>query len=132
MALLTKLKFNDTQDEYLVVGFRCRYTRQYNRYRPTSCPACEQMEITVVAPTTDDFLFYEWFVNQNALSGKLCYELPVTSQNAYPEVRTIGFSDATCLSVNEHYDVSRQNRRLLTMVIIPQEITINDINVQHL
>ena len=132
MALLTKLKIQDVKDPYLVVGFHCRYARKHNRYIPISSPACEQIEITVIAPSTDDFLFYEWFINRNMLSGSLSYELPVTSKNAYPEARCIGFTDAKCLSFTEHYDVSSKNRRLLTLMIIPEEVKIDGVNVKHL
>lgn len=132
MALLTKLKFQDVHDPYLVVEFHCSYARKHNRYLPTSSPACEQIEITVIAPGTDDFLFYEWFINQSLLSGSLSYELPVTTTNAYPEARSIEFTDAKCLSFSEHYDVSCKNRRLLTLVIIPEEVKIDNIDVKHL
>ena len=129
MALLTKLKIQDTQGTYLVVGFRCRHAKKHDRYHPISAPVCEQIEITVVAPTTDDFLLYEWFINHNELSGKLSYELPVTVRNASPGTRCIGFTDARCLKFSEHYDVSLKSRRLLTIVIIPRKVTIDGINI---
>jgi len=132
VALLTKLKMQDIQDPYLVVGFRCRYSRKHNGFHPTTSPACEQMEITVVAPENDDFLFYEWFTNRGKLSGSLSYELPVSPQNGSGEKRVIDFSDAGCLSVSEHYDISDRNRRLITVVIVPDEVKIDDINVKHL
>lgn len=132
MALLTKLTIQDVQNEYLVVGFHCTYSRQHNRYVPTSRPTCDQIEITVVAPEKDDFLFYEWFIEQSTLTGKITYELPVTSKNAYPEVRSIGFTDARCLSFTEHYDVNSMSRRLITIVIVPEEVKIDDVEVKHL
>lgn len=66
------------------------------------------------------------------MSGKLSYELPVTSKNAYPEARTIGFVDAKCLAFSEHYDIQRKSRRLLTLELIPQQVKIDDIDVNHL
>lgn len=136
MALLTKLYIQDHPDHYLVTDFRCHYSRTHNGFLPTSRPTCNMIEITVVAPESDDFLFYEWFVNQTLLSGKLSYELPVTCKNAYPDARTIGFVDAKCLAFTEHYDIRqdirRKSRRLLTMQIIPQRVKIDDIDVEHL
>ena len=132
MALLTKLYIKDRQDYYLVTDFRCHYSRKHNGFIPTSRPTCNKIEITVVAPETDDFLFYEWFVNQTVMSGNLSYELPVSSKNAYPEARTIGFVDAKCLAFSEHYDIKRKSRRLLTLELIPQQVTIDDIDINHL
>ena len=132
MALLTKLCIKEVQNSYLVTDFRCRYARNHNGILPTSRPTCNKIEITVIAPATDDFLFYEWFVNQSVLSGKLSYELPITCKNAYPDARTISFVDAKCLAFTEHYDIRRKSRRLLTLEIIPQQVKIDDIDVNHL
>ena len=122
----------DVQEPYLVVGFRCRHSRKHNGFHPTSSPACEQIEITVVAPLDDNFLFYEWVVNHSKQSGSLSYELPVSPQNGNGEKRVIEFSDAGCLSVSEHYDVNEPHRRLITLVIVPDEVKIDDINIKHL
>lgn len=122
----------DILDPYLVVGFRCRYSRKHNGFHPTTCPACEQIEITVVASSNDDFLFYEWLINHSKQSGSISYELPVSPQNGNGEKRVIDFSDAACMSVSEHYDVHETNRRLITIVIVPDEVKIDDINVKHL
>ena len=77
-------------------------------------------------------MFYEWFINRSVLSGSLYYELPVTSASAYPEERSIGFTDARCLAFTEHYDVRDNNRRLLTLTLVPEEVTLDEINVKHL
>jgi len=122
----------DIQDPYLVVGFRCRYSRKHNGFHPTTSPTCEQIEITVVASANDDFLFYEWFINRSKQSGSLSYELPLSPQSGNSEMRVIDFKDAGCLSVSEHYDINERNRRLITIVIIPEEVKIDDINVKHL
>ena len=132
VALLTKLKMQDIQDPYLVVGFRCRYSRKHNGFHPTTCPACEQIEITVVATERDDFLFYEWLINRNKQSGQLTYELPMSPHTGTGELRVIDFTNAGCLSVSEHYDINERNRRLITIIIIPDEVKIDDINVKHL
>ena len=132
MALLTKLYFNEVQDPYLVVGFRCRYSRKHDGIRPTTTPTCNQIEITVIAPETDDFLFYEWFVNQSMLSGRLAYELPVSTKNAYPEERTIGFIDAKCFAFSEHYDIQQKSRRLLRLELVPEQVKIDDMDINHL
>ena len=132
VALLTKLNMQGVQDPYLVVGFRCRHSRKHNGFHPTTSSSCEQIEITVVAPTNDDFLFYEWLINRSKQSGSLSYELPVSPQNGSGEKRVIEFSDAGCLSVSEHYDINERNRRLITIVVVPEEVKIDDINVKHL
>lgn len=132
MALLTKLYINEVQEPYLVVGFRFRYARKHDGFRPVSAPACERMEITVIAPETDDFLFYEWFINRSMLSGYLAYEQPVSAKNAYPEERTVCFIDAKCLAFSEHFDIRRKNRRLLTLEVIPERINIDGTDIRHL
>ena len=132
MALFTKLYINEIQSPYLVVDFRFHYERSHDGYRPISSPTCERMLITIIAPQADDFLFYEWFINQDVLSGHLAYELPVTTRNAYPEERTIGFVEAKCLAISEHYDIRQNSRRLLTLEVIPEQVQIDEMDINHL
>lgn len=132
MALLTKLYINEVQDPYLVVDFHCRYSKKHDGLRPITTPTCNRIEITVIAPETDDFLFYEWFVDQSMLSGHLAYELPVSTKNAYQEERTIGFVDAKCFAFSEHFDIRQKSRRLLTLELVPMQVTIDDLDIRHL
>ncbi len=132
MALLTTLKIKDVQDEYKVADFRCHYARRYNQFIPESAPSCERIEITVVAPDTDDYSIYEWFVNRSLMSGRLSYELPVSLSNSYSERRTIDFTNARCFAFSESYDIDTQSRRLLKMTIIPEHVAIDGMAFNHL
>ena len=82
MALLTTLKLKDVEDDYKVANFRLHMARNYNQFNPESAPACERIEMTVVAPSTDDYTFYEWYKQRSLLSGTLTYELPVSMRTA--------------------------------------------------
>jgi len=132
MALLTTLKIKDAQQDYKVANFRMHMARSYNRFNPESAPMCEHIEITVVAPNTDDYTFYEWFKNRSMLSGQLAYELPVSLNHTYSETRVIEFKDAQCYTFTESYDISDKNRRLLKIRIIPEHVTMNSIEFDKL
>jgi hypothetical protein len=131
MALLTTLQLNDSQNDYKVADFRCRYARHYNHYTPDTIPSCEQIELTVVAPETDDYIFYEWFINNSLLSGKICYELPITLNNVSSEVRTIEFTDARCYAFTESYDIDKWSRRLLKITIVPDSVKVGYVSFKH-
>lgn len=132
MALLTTLKIKDVEAKYKVVDFRCHFARHYNQFNPDEAPACERIEMTVVAPDTDDFTFYEWFINGSLLSGELCYELPVSIRNVSSEKRTIAFADARCFAFSEDYDINSESRRTLKVSVVPQHVTIDQVNIVHL
>ena len=132
MALLTTLKIKDVQHDYKVVDFRLHMARSYNHFNPESAPSCERIEMTVVAPDTDDFTFYEWYKNRSMLSGRLAYELPVSLNHTYSEKRIIAFKDAQCYGLTESYDIDEKSRRLLKVMIVPEQVTMNDIEFDKL
>ena len=70
MALLTTLKLKDVSDDYKVADFHLHMSRSYNQFNPESAPSCESIEMTVVAPSTDDYTIYEWYNNDSLLSGR--------------------------------------------------------------
>lgn len=131
MALLTTLRLKDVQNDYKVADFRCHFARHYNHFTPDTVPSCERIEMTVVAPESDDYTFYEWFVNRGILSGELCYELPVTLNNSSSEVRKISFEDARCFAFSESYDIDEASRRLLKVVIVPEKVTVGYVTFVH-
>ncbi|MBO4811130.1 MAG: hypothetical protein J5552_06130 [Prevotella sp.] len=132
MALLTTLQIKDAPAEYKVADFRCHYARRYNQFIPESKPSCERIEITVVAPETDDYTIYEWFINRSLMSGRLSYELPVSLNHSNSERRTIDFTDARCFAFSESYDIDAQSRRLLKMAIVPEHVSIDGMAFEHL
>ena len=71
MALLTTLKLKDVSDDYKVADFHLHMSRSYNQFNPESAPSCESIEMTVVAPSTDDYTIYEWYNNDSLLSGPI-------------------------------------------------------------
>ncbi len=132
MALLATLKLKDVPQDYKVADFRLHMARNYNHFNPESAPSCERIEMTVVAPVTDDYVFYEWYKDHSMLSGKLSYELPVTMNHTYPESRVIEFRDAQCFSFTENYDINSENRRLLTLQIVPGQVKLDNVRFEKL
>jgi hypothetical protein len=131
MALLTTLALSGSQYQYKVADFRCRFVRRYNQFNPESAPCCDCIEMTVIAPDTDDYTFYEWYINRSIMSGKLIYELPVTVSSNM-EVRKIEFKDAQCFSIKEDYDIDKDSRRLLTLSIVPEKVSMDNVSFAHL
>jgi len=131
MALLSTLSFKDITNVYNVRDFRCHYSRHYNHFNPESTPFCERIEMTVVAPETDDYTIYEWYINRSLMTGTLTYELPVTLKSSCDK-RSINFVDAQCFSISEYYNISEPNKRLLKIVIIPEKVTMQDVSFSHL
>ena len=132
MALLTTLNLNDVADDYKVADFHLHMSRSYNQFNPESAPSCERIEMTVVAPSTDDYTIYEWYNNDSLLSGKLMYELPVSLNHTYSEIRTIEFRDARCFAFSECYDIDNTCRRLLTIRIVPEKVQMEGVNFNKL
>lgn len=131
MALLSTLTFKDITNEFNVLDFRCHFSRRYNHFNPESTPFCERIEMTVVAPETDDYTIYEWYINRNLMSGKLTYKLPVTLKSS-GEDRLIDFFDAQCFSISENYDINEKKKRLLKIVIIPEKVSMQNVSFSHL
>lgn len=132
MALLTTLKLKDVEDDYKVANFRLHMARNYNQFNPESAPACERIEMTVVAPSTDDYTFYEWYKQRSLLSGTLTYELPVSMNHTYSESRVIEFKDALCFGFSESYDIDTHHRRLLKLLLVPANVMLNNVSFQKL
>jgi hypothetical protein len=106
--------------------------RNYNQFNPESAPACERIEMTVVAPSTDDYTFYEWYKQRSLLSGTLTYELPVSMNHTYSENRVIEFKDALCFGFSESYDIDTHHRRLLKLLLVPTNVILNNVSFQKL
>ena len=87
--------------------------------------------MTVVAPETDDYTIYEWYVNRSLMTGKLTYELPVTIKSS-GDKRSIDFVDAQCFSISENYNISEMKKRLLKIVIIPEQVSMQNVSFSHL
>ncbi len=132
MALLTTLKIKDVPNDYKVWDFRLHMARSYNNFHPSSAASCERIEMTVVAPDTDDYTFYEWFNSRSLLSGQLAYELPVSLNHTYSETRVIDFKDAQCYAFTESYDINTQSRRLLKIMLVPQQVEMDSIEFDKL
>ena len=132
MALLTTLKIKDVPNDYKVWDFRLHMARSYTNFHPSSAASCERIEMTVVAPDTDDYTFYEWFNSRSLLSGQLAYELPVSLNHTYSETRVIDFKDAQCYAFTESYDINTQSRRLLKIMLVPQQVEMDSIEFDKL
>lgn len=132
MALLATLRLHDASYDYKVLDFHCHYSRHYNHFNPESAPSCERIEMTVVAPETDDYTLYEWYVNRSIMSGRLNYELPVTINQANADSRVIEFTDAQCFAISENYNIDSKNRRLLKIIINPGKVSMENVSFVHL
>lgn len=136
MALSASLQFGNNQislysKTYDVVECKCHFKRHHNFYLPDANAICDKMELTVVAPGKEDLNLYEWYIDQTSQSGKLTFDLTVASNNGAQVTKEITFEDALCFSIAENYDINKQHRRLLTLEVIADQITVEDVKFNH-
>lgn len=129
MSLSARLYIGDNSSsnytkEYLVARCEVKVARHHNA--PDSVPRCDEVILSVVAPTKDDLDLFEWYIDQTTLSGKIVVDL--TNQSARYDVteRTFKFEDAKCFSIAEHYDIGETNRHQLRLGIMMSELEIEE------
>ena len=132
MSLLKKLQIGDNAvgrytKEYLLVDYRCHTCRGHNEFRPNSDMSCERIEVTIIAPGVDDLSIYEWFINQTTFDGRLQIELPAALHQGSTEYKEILFEEASCFSLEEHYEIGKNQRRVLKLGMIAGKVTIDGV-----
>lgn len=132
MSLIKKLQIGDNHagryvKEYLLVDFKCRTHRLHNEYRPDSDKYCDSVDITVIAPGREDMQLYEWFIRQSTLSGRLLIQLPPKPNQSEPDTQEILFEEAKCFSFEEEYHINRNQRRLLHLRFVAEQVNINGV-----
>ena len=132
MSLLKKLQIGDNAvgrytKEYLLVDYRCHTCRGHNEFRPNSDMNCERIEVTIIAPGVDDLSIYDWFINQTTFDGRLQIELPAALHQGSTEYKEILFEEASCFSLEEHYEIGKNQRRVLKLGMIAGKVTIDGV-----
>ena len=132
MALLKKLQIGDNHadrytKEYLLTDFKCHTLRLHNEFRPDADKYCDSVEMTVIAPGKEDMQLYDWFINQSTLSGRLLIQLPPQPNQSEPDCQKILFEEAKCFSFEEEYHINRDQRRILKMRFVAEQVNINGV-----
>lgn len=130
MALSAKLYFGNNQigaysQQYDVVECNYHFNRQYNYYHPSSDAQCDNIKLTLVAPSMADMNIYEWYISQSILSGKISFDLITDLGTEQIQRKDIEFEDAACYSIEEQYHIDAIQQRLLTIEITARQVTIN-------
>lgn len=136
MALSASLHFGNNQiglysKTYDVVECKCHFNRHHNFYRPDTNARCDKVELTVVAPGKEDLNLYEWYIDQSSQSGKITFDLSTVSDNGMQATKEMYFEDAVCFSIAESYDIGKQQRRLLKLEIIADQIKVENVQFTH-
>jgi hypothetical protein len=131
MALTAKLQFGDNNNkhypnEYLVADCRCHFTRGYNHAQPDSDARCDRVDITVVAPSKENLILYDWFITNGVLSGRIVFDTVSVGQSTEIS-KIITFEDAYCYSLAEDYKIDASEQRLLKISFVADKITISGI-----
>lgn len=136
MALTARLQFGDNMvglysKEYLVSDCHLHFTRHHNHFKPDTDARCETMELVVVAPGKEDLNLYEWYINNDTLSGRVVIDLQTMSE---PDsvMKLLEFEDAHCYSIQEEYQIDTQRRRCLRLSFVAERITVNEIEFNNL
>lgn len=132
MPLSATLHFGNNQiglyaKTYAVVDCKYRFMRHHNFYHPDTDARCDKVTLTVVAPGRDDLNLYEWYIDQSSQSGKITFDLTPTTNDSAAATKEMFFEDAVCFSIAESYDIGTRNRRLLTLEIIADQITVENV-----
>ncbi len=132
MSLLKKLQIGDNAagrytKEYLLVDYKCHTCRSHNAFRPNADMSCESIELTIIAPGVDDMSIYDWFINQTSVDGRIQVELPDILYQGNTEYKEILFEDASCFSLEEHYEIDKNQRRVLHLGMIAGQVTIDGV-----
>ena len=135
MALMARLQFGDNMaglysKEYLVMDCHLHFSRHHNHFRPDTDARCEQVELVVVAPGREDLNLYEWYINNDTMSGRIVYDLQSVTSAA--EEKVIQFEDAYCCSIEEEYQIDVQKRRCLRLSVMAESLVINDTSFENL
>lgn len=136
MSLLKKLQIGDNalgrySKEYLLVDYKCHTFRSHNEFRPSSTMSCERIDLTIIAPGVDDMSIYDWFINQTTIDGRLLIELPAMLHQGSTEYKEIQLEEASCFSMEEHYEIGKNQRRVLKLGIIAGTVTIDGIKYER-
>lgn len=132
MSLLKKLQIGDNATgmytkEYLLVDYKCHTCRSHNELRPNADMSCERIELTVIAPGVGDMSIYDWFIDQTSVDGRILIELPAILYQGNTEYKEIQFEGASCFSLEEHYEIDKNQRRVLRIGMIASTVVIDGI-----
>ena len=136
MALTARLQFGDNvaglySKEYLVADCHLHFKRHHNHFKPDTDARCETMELVVVAPGREDLNLYEWYINNDTLSGRVVIDLQTMSEND-SMMKLVEFEDAYCYSIQEEYHIDSQRRRCLRLSLVAEKITVNEVEFKNL
>ena len=136
MALTARLQFGDNvaglySKEYLVADCHLHFNRHHNHFKPDTDARCETMELVVVAPGREDLNLYEWYINNDSLSGRVVIDLQTMSEND-SMMKLVEFEDAYCYSIQEEYHIDSQRRRCLRLSLVAEKITVNEVEFKNL
>ena len=136
MSLIKKLQIGDNRagrytKEYLLTDFKTCTHRLHDKYRPGADKYCDYVEATVIAPGREDMLMYDWFINRSTLTGRLLIQLPPKANQSEPDYQEIFFEEAQWFSFEEEYHINRNQRRMLRLQFVAEEVTINGITFKR-
>lgn len=119
MALLATLQIGNNAEgiynnQYLVVRCNYSFSRQHNVRVPNTVAKNNQVELVLVAPSCDDMLLYDWYINQDVLSGRIVFDMSSVYND---DAKIFQFENAQCYALSESYDIDGIYRRLITLCI---------------
>ena len=89
--------------------------------------SCERIELSVIAPGVNDMTIYDWFIQQTTIDGCLAIELPAVVNDGNAQYKKILFEGASCFSLEENYEIGKNQRRLLKLGMIANSVTIDGV-----
>ena len=133
MSLLKKLQIGNNEigkytNDYLLMDYKCHTCRHCNELRPDADKFCERIDMTIVAPGREDISLYQWFISQDAESGRIHIELP-PSASQKGETKDILFENAMNYSIEEEFHFNTDKVRKLRLSIVAEQETIDGVTI---
>lgn len=135
MALESEIYFdygvNNAQKMMKVVDCRLVMDRDYDKHSPKSYMRLTRLDVTV-SPDVDDMYLHKWFADKNSIDLLLKIALLNGKKEEYQSILLKG---AACCGLTERIDKvnpkKEKRRRLLTVRILADKVTVNDLELKY-
>ena len=132
MSLLKKLQIGNNQtgrysSEYLLKDYKCHMCRKCNEYRPYAEKYCESITLAVIVPGCTNVSLYDWFIRQHAENGRILIEIPPQGDRDVLDNKEVQFTNATIFSLEEDFHFEQDQRRMLKLSLVADEVKIDGV-----
>lgn len=123
--------FQEVHERVPADGFQMPHPSSARRVSSWADKYCDYLEATVIAPGREDMQMYEWFIRRSTICGRLLIQLPPKANQSEPDCQEIYFEEAQCFSFEEKYHSNLNQRRMLRLQFVAEQVIINGITFKR-